>query len=369
VSFVGESGFAHDGPRGVGVLLVNLGTPQAPTTGAVRRFLRAFLGDPRVVEVPRPLWWLILNGVILNLRPARSARLYRKVWTEEGSPLDIISRRQREALSASLTRDLPGLIGVALAMSYGRPSIADALAGLRQAGMRRLIVVPLYPQYSGTTTGAVFDGIARELMRWRWVPELRTVGSYHDEPGYIAALAASVRRHRAAHGAGNHLLMSFHGIPKRYFDAGDPYFCQCQKTARLLAEALELPEGTWSVSFQSRVGREPWLQPYTDERLKELARAGSGDIDLIAPAFAADCLETLEENAMGNRDLYRDAGGGDLRCVPCLNDDDEHISFLDALVRRHGCGWDEFDRPDFATTAAEQARDTRARARGMGAPQ
>ncbi|MEJ2059937.1 MAG: ferrochelatase [Gammaproteobacteria bacterium] len=367
MKYLGEQDYQHGSAICTGVLLVNLGTPESPTPRAVRRYLREFLSDPRVVEYPRALWWLVLNGIILNLRPRRSAHAYRQVWTPEGSPLLAISRRQKSALQAALRHHLTGPVEVALGMRYGEPSIAEALATLKQAGAQRLLVVPLYPQYSATTTGSVFDAVADELKRWRWVPELRFIQDYHDDPGYIAALAASVRAYWDEHGRGEYLLMSFHGVPKRYFQAGDPYHCLCLKTARLVAEALELGENDWQCTFQSRFGREEWLRPYTDETLRTLPQQGKRRVDVVCPGFAADCLETLEEIAMQNRDVFLASGGEAYRYIPALNDSPEHIEALSGLVERHAQGWPEaaadWDPEDDQRRRAESA----ARAQRYGA--
>ncbi len=326
------------GGLAVGVLLLNLGTPDAPTPGAVRRYLAEFLWDPRVVEVPRPLWWLLLHGVILRTRPRRSAAAYRQVWDErEGSPLLSISRRQagllRERLAAAGVR-------VELAMRYGNPSVADGLQRLRAAEVQRLLVLPLYPQYSATTTASTFDAVTSALRRWRAIPELRMVNGYHDDPLYIAALAQSVRDFWDDHGRPERLLLSFHGIPLEYAQKGDPYAGQCHTTARLLAEELRLRDGEWGLSFQSRLGRQEWLRPYTDETLEAWGRAGIGTVHTLCPGFAADCLETLEEIAVENREIFRRAGGGEYLYIPALNDRADHLDLLLGLVRRHSCGWE-----------------------------
>jgi len=339
--FTGDADFQHDSPDALGVLLINLGTPDDTSPGAVRRYLAEFLWDRRVIEVARPIWWLILHGVILRIRPKRSAEAYAKVWTEEGSPLMVWSVKQRAALQRQLDSALPAPVHVALGMRYGNPSVASALEELRSKKVRRLLVLPLYPQYSATTTATAFDAISAALAGQRWIPELRFVNQYHDETGYIGALAASVREHWAAHGRGEHLLMSFHGLPRRYLLAGDPYHCHCQKTGRLLAEALFLKEGEWSLSFQSRVGREEWLRPYTDERVQDLGKAGVKRLDVICPGFSADCLETLEEIAMQNQEFFVESGGEQLSYVPALNARRDHISFLTQLVLRHLQGWPE----------------------------
>ena len=351
--------FRHDTAARTGVLLVNLGTPDAPERGAVRRYLKEFLWDPRVVEASRPLWWLVLNGIILNTRPARSAAAYRKVWTAEGSPLLTISYRQRDALGALLAERLGTAVPVALGMRYGRPSIRSTLEELRDQQVRRVLVLPLYPQYSATTTASIFDAVTDELRRWRWIPELRFVNHYHDDPGYIAALAASVRRHRALAGDADRLLMSFHGIPEEYFHKGDPYFCECQKSARLLAESLGLDQQAWMLSFQSRLGPKQWLQPYTDHTLERMAHDGVKSVQVICPGFSADCLETLEEVAMENKELFLHAGGERYEYIPCLNDDAEHMAVLADIVERHTQGWKLRDDVEDGTVQ---------RAMALGAP-
>ncbi len=331
--------FEHGRSDSTGILLVNLGTPAAPSTAAVRRFLAQFLADPRVVEIPRILWRLILHGVILRFRPSRSAEAYRKVWTDQGSPLLLYSNELTDRLRAELERRAPGFFRVELGMTYGDPSVAGAIDTLQRAGARRLLVVPLYPQYSGTTTASVFDLVTRKLRGVRWVPETRFINQYHDVPGYIDALAASVREFWQAQGRGSHLLLSFHGVPKYTLEGGDPYHCQCQKTGRLLAEALELADDEWTLSFQSRVGRAEWLRPYTDETVAAMGTKGVERLDVVCPGFATDCLETLEEIAMQNAELFEESGGGELRYIPALNARDDHVSLLAGLVERHSAGW------------------------------
>jgi ferrochelatase len=329
--FRGRRDFTHDSGATVGVLLINLGTPDAPTTSAVRRYLAEFLSDPRVVEQPRWFWLPILHGVILQLRPRRSAAAYRTVWTDEGSPLLVISKRIAGAIEDALEKSLGYPLPVALGMRYGNPSIDEALSALAERGATRIVVLPLYPQYSGSTTGSAFDGVAAALRRWRWVPDIRFISSYHDDASYIAALAESVRAFRAEHGTGDRLLLSFHGIPERYFLAGDPYYCHCQKTGRMLAEALQLDDDHWALSFQSRVGPEAWLRPYTEEVLDTWAREGVARVDVMAPGFAADCLETLEEIADRYGERFA-AAGGTLRYIPALNDAETHIEALSARL-------------------------------------
>ncbi len=350
--------FSHDSADGVGILLVNLGTPAAPTRSAVRRYLKEFLWDPRVVEGARVPWWVVLNLIILNTRPARSARAYARVWTEDGSPLLEISRAQQEKFAQSIRTQGRKNVHIALAMRYGRPSVQEGLQELRVAGVRRLLILPLYPQYSATTTASVFDAVADELKSWRWIPELRFVTAYHDHPAYIASLEGSVREFQQQHGLPEVLLISFHGIPRDYFEQGDPYYCHCQKTARLLAQALELPADKYRVCFQSRLGPRQWLQPYTDQTLTELAAGGAGKVQVICPGFSADCLETLEEVAIENRDIFLAAGGAEYRYIPCLNDRNDHISALTDIAGLHLQGWGASEE-----AGAEMSR----RARALGA--
>lgn len=323
-----------------GVLLANLGTPDAPTPEAVRRYLGEFLWDKRVIDVSRPLWWLILNGVILRFRPRKVAKGYAAIWTDEGSPLLAIGRRQQHALAQRLAEQFDETIPVELAMTYGQPSMETAGKALRDAGVERILVLPLYPQFSRSTTAAVFDRLARALKPCPHLPELRFVNHYHDHPAYIGALAASVREHWRKHdGERGRLMMSYHGIPKRYAEAGDPYPQHCGTTSRLLAEELGLGDDDWLMTFQSRFGREEWLKPYTDMTLKAWGEAGVEHVDIISPAFAADCLETHEELEVENRDYFLEAGGKTYRYIPALNDRSDHIDLLAQLVEQHSRGW------------------------------
>lgn len=314
------------------VLLINLGTPAAPTAGAVRRYLAQFLSDTRVIDSPRWLWLPILYGAILPLRPFRSARAYASIWTEHGSPLLINTRAVADRLSAGL-----GARGmrVAFAMRYGEPSIDAALQRLSACGVRRLLILPLYPQYSATSTGSALDGVFDALRRVRWVPQLCTINDYHDVPAYIDALAQSIRDCWRAQGRGERLLLSFHGIPQRYVRAGDPYHEQCMTTAQALRERLGMDETDLLVSYQSRVGREAWLQPYTDGTLRRLAAQGVRHVQVACPGFAVDCLETLEEIAMRGREQFVAAGGERLDYIPALNDGEGQIRLLQTLVERH----------------------------------
>jgi len=359
-----QTAYSHGQQTAVGILLANLGTPAAPTAPALRRYLAQFLSDSRVIELPKLLWWPILHGIILRTRPAKSAEKYRTVWSEAGSPLLAIGERQREALLARLGTHLRGPIHMALGMRYGEPSIPAALRQLRDAGVRRLLVLPLYPQYSAATTAATFDALADELKTWRWLPELRMVNHYHDHPGYIGALADSIREAWQQQAPGERLLFSFHGLPRANLLNGDPYHCECHKTARLVATELGLPEARWQVSFQSRFGRAEWLQPYTTETLVGWARAGVKSVDVICPGFSADCLETLEEIEEENLEEFQNAGGEGYRYIPALNDRPGHMDFLAGLILQHGCGWPELEE---SRNPVVGATDTRERALAMGA--
>jgi len=317
----------------IGVLLVNLGSPEAPTTAAVRSYLKEFLSDRRVVEIPPLLWQPILRGFVLTTRPSRSAHAYAQIWTEEGSPLVAITRRQAEKLQTALRSD----VIVDWAMRYGRPSISDRLAALQAAGCDRILLAPLYPQYSSATTATVFDAAAAALAEMRWQPSLRVLPPYYDDPAYIGALETSVAAGLAALPfVPDTIIASFHSLPARTLDLGDPYYCQCMKTARLLSEALgrEL-----KISFQSRLGRAKWLEPATDATLSKLPQSGVRKIAIVAPGFAADNLETLEELAIRGRESFIEAGGTDFAYLPCLNDGDLGLTMLSTLLSRELAGW------------------------------
>ncbi len=324
-----------------GVLLVNLGTPKSTETGDVRRYLKEFLSDPRVIEVPRPIWWLILNGIILPFRSSRSAAAYRKIWTEQGSPLLVNSRQLAGRLQAELSRKTPR-VRVMIAMRYGEPSLKKALARLADDNIQRLLVLPMYPQYSATTTATIFDRIATLMRDMRWLPEYRFIAQYHREDGWVEAIARSIRDHQSAHGRPDKLVFSFHGIPKKYLLAGDPYHCQCLVSARLIADRLGLEQRDWEVSFQSRLGRAEWLKPYTDERLEQLAKSGVKKVQVVCPGFSVDCLETLEEIAMEGKEEFLEAGGESLQYIPALNAEPGHVEAMAELIHRHGQGWPEF---------------------------
>jgi protoporphyrin/coproporphyrin ferrochelatase len=369
VTYLTEPAFSHDRPGRTAVLLVNLGTPDAPEPGPVRTYLKEFLSDPRVVEIPRLVWWPILNGIILTVRPRKSAAKYATIWTPQGSPLKHWSEQQALLLRGYLgERGLD--LDVALAMRYGNPSIADVLAQLREQGVERLLLLPLYPQYSATTTATVFDAVHRVLAQTRNVPEVRWVKHFHDHPRYIEALAQQVRAYWTKHGraqdVGGKLVMSFHGVPRRTLELGDPYHCECHKTGRLLAQALGLGKGEYVVSFQSRFGKAEWLQPYTAPLLEELGRGKARRVDVVCPGFVADCLETLEEIAMEGKEEFRHAGGGDYHYIDCLNDAPAFIHALAQIVEDHTQGWPtaRSRREQRAAEAAQAAQ----RALELGAP-
>jgi ferrochelatase len=330
-------GAAPAGPD-TAVLLCNLGTPEAPTAPALRRYLAQFLADPRVVEIPKLVWALILHGIILRTRPAKSAAKYASIWTPEGSPLKVWTERQAKLLQGMLG-ERGQRVRVAYAMRYGEPAIAATLEALKREGVRRVLVLPAYPQYSGATTASVIDDVARWALKTRHVPELRFINRYHDDPGYIAALAASVREHWQREGRGERLVMSFHGMPERTLHLGDPYHCECLKTGRLLAEALGLKDGEWLISFQSRFGKAKWLSPYTEPSLVKLAKGGVKSVDVICPGFSADCLETLEEIGIEARDAFLRAGGERFAYIRCLNDHPAGMRALTQLAERHLQGW------------------------------
>ncbi|MEE9142913.1 MAG: ferrochelatase [Gammaproteobacteria bacterium] len=319
----------------IGVLLSNLGTPDAATPRAVRRYLAEFLSDPRIIELPRWLWLPALYAVVLNVRPFRSTQAYERIWTTAGSPLMFNMQRLAVSVSDALDRALGFEVPLALGMRYGNPSIPQALAELSDKGAERIIVLPLYPQYSGTTTASTLDAVARALGSVRVVPELRFINGYHDAPGFIDAVARSIEDYWKENEPGELLLFSFHGIPERCVEAGDPYEEQCQQTAQLITRRLGLDEHRWRLSFQSRVGREPWLQPYTDVVVEELAKDGVQSVDVVCPGFSVDCLETLEEIALGERERFENAGGKRLAYIPALNDRIEHVRFIADLIQAH----------------------------------
>ena len=367
--FINEQDYFHGKSECTGILLVNLGTPDAPDKASLRRYLKEFLSDPRVVEIPRIIWNVILHGIILNTRPAKSAAKYKTVWTENGSPLMHISEQQQQALQKEMDIRFQGPVKVALAMRYGNPAIPDTLLKLKEAGARRVLVLPLYPQYCAATNAPTLDKVFDGLKRWCWMPESRLVIHYHDHPGYIKALANSVLAHWEKQPRGQLLVMSFHGIPKRNLMLGDPYHCECHKTARLLAEELNLKPSEWRVTFQSRFGKAEWLQPYTDKTMQALPGEGIKNVDVVCPGFAADCLETLEEIREENREYFQHAGGEHYHYIPALNDNSEHIKALADIIQQHTQGWAE-TTPGWSTTAQQRrAEKTLQRATDKGAKQ
>ncbi|MFT3850809.1 MAG: ferrochelatase [Propionivibrio sp.] len=348
--FFPEPHYAHGSEEQTAVLLINLGTPDAPDSRAVRRYLKEFLSDARVVEIPRAIWWLILNGIVLNIRPKRSAEKYAAIWMPDGSPLKIYTEKQ-----AKLLRGFLGNMGhrvvVEYAMRYGNPSITQALDQLKSRGCTRILLIPLYPQYSSSTTATALDVAFSWLRKLRNQPEIRTIRNFGDDPGYIDALANSVRKHWMAHGrptSSYRLLMSFHGVPRYTLEKGDPYHCECRKTGRLLAESLSIDADHYHISFQSRFGRAEWLKPYTAQTLSELGRSGIRRVDVICPGFTADCLETLEEIAIEGKAEFLQAGGREFQYIPCLNEREEWIHALAALTTTHLQGWPTQDLPDKA---------------------
>jgi len=355
----------HGTPPRVGVLLVNLGTPEAPTARAFRPYVKQFLSDRRVIEIPRILWWPILNLIILNTRPRKSAAKYAMIWTPEGSPLRVYTERQARLLAGYLPEQVPGPLTVDYAMRYGRPSIDERIRAMVEQGCDRILLVPLYPQYSASATATVFDAAFDTLKSMRNPPALRTIKHFHDDPGYIQSLKANVQQFWAEHGRPDLLVMSFHGIPRFALDRGDPYHCECHKTGRLLAEALGLPPEKYRVTFQSRFGQAEWLKPYTADTLTELGRSGAGRVDVICPGFVSDCLETLEEIGIEGKSTFLYAGGREYHAIPCLNDRADWIQALTRLVASQLAGWAD-DAPDPASAAAE-ADASRARALALGA--
>jgi ferrochelatase len=348
------------------IVLVNLGTPDAPTAAAVRPYLKQFLSDPRVVEIPKAVWWFILNGVILPFRSGKSAHKYASIWTKEGSPLLVHTTRQAMLLRGALG-ERGHQVEVVAAMRYGNPSLPSVLDKLRADGCERVLVLPAYPQYSGTTTASTFDAVFSHYARVRNVPELRMVRHYHDDPGYIEALRQSVQKHWEAHGRPEKLVMSFHGVPKRTLMLGDPYHCECHKTARLLATALGLSPQQYLVTFQSRFGKAEWLQPYTAPTLQKLAKEGVKRVDVMCPGFTSDCLETLEEIDMEVRRDFLTAGGAEYHYIPCLNEAPAWIAAMATISERHMQGWPTAEEPVLRAARRDDAAIGRERALALGA--
>ena len=357
----GPRAHAHGTAPRTAVVICNLGTPEAPTPAAVRRYLAEFLSDPRVVEIPRAVWLPILHGVVLRTRPARSARKYQTIWTPEGSPLAVWTKKQALMLAGYLGQRGHPLL-VRHAMRYGQPSVGSVLDEVRAAGADRVLVLPLYPQYSAATTASIGDAVTAWMQRTRDVPEMRFVKHYHDDAGYITALARRVEAHWMTHGRPERLVLSFHGMPRRTLDLGDPYHCECRKTGRLLAERLKLREDFVVVTFQSRFGRAEWLKPYTEPTAVELARSGVRRIDVFCPGFTSDCLETLEEIDQEVRAAFLGAGGTSFGYIPCLNDSHEWIAALADIAIAHLGGWPTAALPE------RELEDSKRRALAAGAP-
>jgi len=352
--FSPEPTYSHGQAPRTAVLLCNLGTPDAPTPKAVRRYLAEFLSDQRVVEIPRLLWLLILHGAILPFRPAKSAAKYASIWTPEGSPLKLWTEKQAKLLQGWLGQR-NHQVKVRWAMRYGSTSIASQLDAMKAEGVTRVLVVTAYPQYSATTTASVFDAVYQWAQATRAIPELRFVNHYHDHADYIAALASSVQRHWKKNGKPDKLVMSFHGVPERTLHLGDPYHCECFKTARLLGEQLGLSKDQYQVTFQSRLGRAKWLEPYTEPTLIAMGKAGVQRVDVICPGFTSDCLETLEEINMEAREAFLHAGGKEFHYIPCLNDDPEWITALCNVTQQHLQGWNTLEQADAQALAASRA--------------
>ena len=361
MAFRKEPHYSHGQQARTAIVLCNLGTPDAPTAPALRRYLAEFLGDSRVVEIPAPIWALILHGIILRVRPKKSAAKYASIWTPEGSPLKVWTERQASLLGESLSAR-GHHVTVRPAMRYGQPSMDSVLDNLRAEGHTRILVLPAYPQYSGTTTASVFDAAALWGLKARQLPEFRFINRYHDHPGYIAALADRVRQHWTDKGRADHLVMSFHGVPERTLQRGDPYHCECHKTGRLLAQALGLGKDDYTVTFQSRFGKAKWLEPYTEPTLVAKAQQGLKSVDVCCPGFVSDCLETLEEIQMEVREAFLHAGGERFEYISCLNDSPAWIDGMTTLAEEHLQGW-----PTLATHDAADLSRSRELALAMGA--
>ncbi|MBI5430359.1 MAG: ferrochelatase [Nitrosomonadales bacterium] len=355
-----EPAFAHGTPARTGILLVNLGTPDAPTAAAVRPYLKEFLGDPRVVEIPKAIWWFILNGIILNTRPKKSAAKYASIWMKEGSPLRVYTEKQATLLQGYLSQRTQAPVVVDFAMSYGNPSVASVMQKLKEQNCQRILVVPMYPQYAASATATVFDLVFGAMQKIRNTPALRTIKHFHDHPGYIKALANNINDYWMKHGRPEKLVMSFHGVPQFSLDKGDPYHCECHKTGRLFAEQLGLKPDQYAVSFQSRFGKAEWIKPYTTATLLELGKQKTKRVDVVCPGFVADCLETLEEIAMEGKEDFQHAGGGEYHYIPCLNDRDDWMHALTDLVMDNLQGW-------LVETDKAELEQGRLRALGMGA--
>ena len=338
VKYIGEKDYEHGSKERIGVLITNLGTPDAPNKKELKVYLNQFLSDPRVIELPKILWQIILKLVILQIRPSKSAEAYKQIWTDKGSPLLNIANRQLNKIQSSFSSKNENIV-FEVGMRYGNPSIPDALLKLQKKQVRRLLVLPMYPQYCAATTGSTFDEVTNVLQKWRWIPEMRFINQYFEEKNYIEALSNSIKSFWKKTSKPQKIIFSYHGIPKRYLTNGDPYHCFCLKTTRLVKEYMGLSDDEIMTTFQSRFGREEWLKPYTSETLKELPKQGIKNIHIISPGFSSDCLETLEELEEENKEYFMESGGENYHYIPCLNDHDDHIDVFVNLIKKHTQGW------------------------------
>ena len=338
VKYIGEKDYEHGSKEKIGVLITNLGTPDAPNKKELKVYLNQFLSDPRVIELPKILWQIILKLVILQIRPSKSAEAYKQIWTDKGSPLLDIANRQLNKIQSSFSSKNENIV-FEVGMRYGNPSIPDALLKLQKKQVRRLLVLPMYPQYCAATTGSTFDEVTNVLQKWRWIPEMRFINQYFEEKNYIEALSNSIKSFWKKTPKPQKIIFSYHGIPKRYLTNGDPYHCFCLKTTRLVKENMGLSDDEIMTTFQSRFGREEWLKPYTSETLKELPKQGIKNIHIISPGFSSDCLETLEELEEENKEYFMESGGENYHYIPCLNDHDDHIDVFVNLIKKHTQGW------------------------------
>ena len=338
VKYIGEKDYEHGSKEKIGILITNLGTPDAPNKKELKVYLNQFLSDPRVIELPKILWQILLKLVILQIRPSKSAEAYKQIWTDKGSPLLDIANRQLNKIQSSFSSKNENIV-FEVGMRYGNPSIPDALIKLQKKQVRRLLVLPMYPQYCAATTGSTFDEVTNVLQKWRWIPEMRFINQYFEEKNYIEALSNSIKSFWKKTSKPQKIIFSYHGIPKRYLTNGDPYHCFCLKTTRLVKENMGLSDDEIMTTFQSRFGREEWLKPYTSETLKELPKQGIKNIHIISPGFSSDCLETLEELEEENKEYFMESGGENYHYIPCLNDHDDHIDVFVNLIKKHTQGW------------------------------
>lgn len=338
VKYIGEKNYEHGSKEKIGVLITNLGTPDAPNKEKLKVYLNQFLSDPRVIELPKILWQILLKLVILQIRPSKSAEAYKQIWTDKGSPLLEIANKQLNKIQSSFSSKNENIV-FEVGMRYGNPSIPDALSKLQKKQIRRLLVLPMYPQYCAATTGSTFDEVTNVLQKWRWIPEMRFINQYFEEKNYIEALSNSIKSFWKKNKKPQKIIFSYHGIPKRYLTNGDPYHCFCLKTTRLVKEHLRLSDDEIMTTFQSRFGKAEWLKPYTSETLKELPKQGIKNIHIISPGFSSDCLETLEELEEENKEYFMESGGENYHYIPCLNDHDDHINLFVNLIKKHIQGW------------------------------